>query len=397
MTREDYGYNTAKLRYREKTDENILCWKKPKNNLPAWKSALSFCGGVFDLDGKQKRVAELNQVTSQPEFWNDGEKAQSILKEQSSLRGIIDSWEKHKSDLEEARFFLDVAKDEKSEEALGEAAIKVTEVAQAMAETELAQSLGGPDDRRNAIVTLHPGAGGTEAQDWAEILLRMYLRWCDRRGYRKEILEYQPGEEAGVKSVTFTVEGDYAYGYLKAEAGIHRLVRISPFDANSRRHTSFASVFVYPEVDDTIKVEINEADLRIDTYRSSGAGGQHVNKTDSAVRFTHLPSGIVVTCQNERSQHKNRAMAMKILRARLFELEERKKREALEQFSKDKKDIAWGSQIRSYVLQPYRMVKDHRTGVESGNTDAVLDGDIDSFIEAYLLGVRKGDTEALPA
>ncbi len=327
----------------------------------------------------------MNKATAQPDFWNDSEKAQTILKEQSSLKEVIDSWEKYRSALEEARFFLDVAKDEKSEEALREASAKVAEVAQGMAQTELTQILGGPDDRRNAIVTLHPGAGGTEAQDWAEILLRMYLRWADRRGYRKEILEYQPGEEAGVKSVTFTVEGEYAYGYLKAEAGIHRLVRISPFDANSRRHTSFASVFVYPEVDDTIKVEINDADLRVDTYRSSGAGGQHVNKTDSAVRITHMPTGIVVACQNERSQHKNRAMAMKILRSRLYELEIEKQKEKMETYHKTKKDIAWGSQIRSYVLHPYRMVKDHRTGVEVGNADAVLDGDIDQFIRAYLL------------
>jgi peptide chain release factor 2 len=268
---------------------------------------------------------------------------------------------------------------------LQEAAAKVAEVSQGMAETELAQILGGADDRRNAIVTLHPGAGGTEAQDWAEILLRMYLRWADRRGYRKEILEYQPGEEAGLKSVTFTVEGDYAYGYLKAEAGIHRLVRISPFDANSRRHTSFASLFVYPEVDDTIKVEVNEADLRVDTYRSSGAGGQHVNKTDSAVRLTHLPTGIVVACQNERSQHKNRAMAMKILRSRLYELELDKQKEKMDTLHKTKKDNAWGSQIRSYVLHPYRLVKDHRTNIEIGNADGVLDGDIDPFIQAYLL------------
>jgi peptide chain release factor 2 len=268
---------------------------------------------------------------------------------------------------------------------LQEAAAKVAEVTQGMAETELAQILGGADDRRNAIVTLHPGAGGTEAQDWAEILLRMYLRWSDRHGYRKEILEYQPGEEAGLKSVTFSIEGDYAYGYLKAEAGIHRLVRISPFDANSRRHTSFASVFVYPEVDDTIKVEVDEADLRVDTYRSSGAGGQHVNKTDSAVRLTHLPTGIVVACQNERSQHKNRAMAMKILRSRLYELELEKQKEKMDTLHKTKKDNAWGSQIRSYVLHPYRLVKDHRTNVEIGNADAVLDGDIDPFIQAYLL------------
>ena len=349
------------------------------------KSDSSSCGGVFDVESKQKRIEQLNHLTNQPDFWNDGEKAQGILKEQSSLKAVIDAWAKHRSDLEEARFFLDVAKDEKSDDALAEAAAKVAAVGKEMAQTELTQLLGGPDDRRNAIVTLHPGAGGTEAQDWAEILLRLYLRWCDRRGYRKEILEYQPGEEAGLKSVTFMVEGDYAYGYLKAEAGIHRLVRISPFDANSRRHTSFASVFVYPEVDDDIKVEINEADLRVDTYRSSGAGGQHVNKTDSAVRLTHIPTGIVVACQNERSQHKNRAMAMKILKSRLYELEIEKQKEKMETYHKTKKDIAWGSQIRSYVLHPYRLVKDHRTNVEVGNADAVLDGDIDPFIEAYLM------------
>jgi peptide chain release factor 2 len=342
-------------------------------------------GGAFDVSGKQKRLGELNELTSKPDFWNDGEKAQAILKEQSVLKAAVEGWERQRAALEDARFFLDVAHDEKSEDALAEASTKVAEVAKEIAQTELRMTLGGPDDRRNAIVTLHPGAGGTEAQDWAEILLRMYLRWCDRHGYRTEILEYQPGEEAGVKSVTFTAEGEYAYGYLKAEAGIHRLVRISPFDANSRRHTSFASVFVYPEVDDDIKVEINEADLRVDTYRSSGAGGQHVNKTDSAVRLTHLPTGIVVACQNERSQHKNRAMAMKILKSRLYELELEKQKEKMETFHKTKKDIAWGSQIRSYVLHPYRLVKDHRTNIEIGNADGVLDGDLDQFIQAYLL------------
>jgi peptide chain release factor 2 len=345
----------------------------------------SFCGGVFDVEGKQKRIQELTQITSQPDFWNDSDKAQVVLKEQSALKAVIGAWEKHRADLEEARFYIDIAQEEKSDEALGEAAAKIATVGKELGQTELTQLLGGPDDRRNAIVTLHPGAGGTEAQDWAEILLRLYLRWCDRRGYKKEILDYQPGEEAGVKSVTFNVTGDYAYGYLKAEAGIHRLVRISPFDANSRRHTSFASVFVYPEVDDDIKIEIDDADLRVDTYRSSGAGGQHVNKTDSAVRLTHLPSGIVVACQNERSQHKNRAMAMKILKSRLYELEIEKQKEKMESYHKTKKDIGFGSQIRSYVLHPYRMVKDHRTNVEIGNADAVLDGDIDPFIEAYLL------------
>jgi peptide chain release factor 2 len=266
-----------------------------------------------------------------------------------------------------------------------------------MAQTELTQLLGGPDDRRNAIVVLHPGAGGTEAQDWAEILLRMYLRWCDRRGYKKEILDYQPGEEAGVKSVTFNVAGDYAYGYLKAEAGIHRLVRISPFDANSRRHTSFASVFVYPEVDDDIKVEINEADLRVDTYRSSGAGGQHVNKTDSAVRLTHLPTGIVVACQNERSQHKNRASGMRVLKARLYDLRLKEQQARLDQLGGEKKNIGFGSQIRSYVLQPYQMIKDLRTRYQVGDVNRVLDGDLDDFIKTYLMQKALGKLGSAPA
>jgi peptide chain release factor 2 len=254
--------------------------------------------------------------------------------------------------------------------------------------------LSGENAARYAIVTIHPGAGGTESQDWAEMLLRMYLRWAERNQMGVVVTDRQEGDGAGIKSVTFEVNGENAYGLLMSEIGVHRLVRISPFDANARRHTSFASVFVYPQVDDEIKIDIKPDDLRIDTFRSGGAGGQHVNMTDSAVRIVHNPTGIVVQCQNERSQHKNRAMAMKILRARLFELEQRKKREELEKFSKEKKDITWGSQIRSYVLHPYQLVKDHRTGVEAGNTTAVLDGDIDQFIEAYLMGVRKGDPEA---
>jgi len=249
---------------------------------------------------------------------------------------------------------------------------------------ELSRLLGGEHDAGNAIVEIHPGAGGLEAQDWAEMLLRMYLRWCERRGFRVELLEHQPGEGAGLKSATFTVTGPYAYGYAKAEAGIHRLVRISPFDANARRHTSFASVFVFPDIEEDIEVEIREEDLRVDTYRSSGAGGQHVNKTDSAVRLTHLPTGIVVACQNERSQHKNKSMAMKILRARLYELEKRRQEEKMAELTKGKTDIGFGHQIRSYVLHPYRMVKDHRTNTEVGNADAVLDGDLDAFIDAYL-------------
>jgi peptide chain release factor 2 len=250
---------------------------------------------------------------------------------------------------------------------------------------EFARMLSGQHDASNAIVSINAGAGGTEAQDWAEMLLRMYLRFCEKRGFRAEITDYQPGEEAGVKGVTFTVEGDYAYGWLRAEIGIHRLVRISPFDSNARRHTSFCSVFVFPEISDEVEVVIDEKDLRVDTYRSSGAGGQHVNKTESAIRITHIPTGIVVACQNERSQHKNRATAMKQLKARLYELEMRKKEEVAAAITGEKKEIGWGSQIRSYVLHPYRMVKDHRTSYEVGNTDAVLDGDLDGFIEAYLL------------
>jgi peptide chain release factor 2 len=251
---------------------------------------------------------------------------------------------------------------------------------------ELELKLSGPDDDKNAIVAIHPGAGGTESQDWAEMLLRMYLRWAEQHGYEVEMLERQEGEEAGIKSATFAVRGPYAYGYLSGESGVHRLVRISPYDFQGRRHTSFASVYVVPEVDDTVHIDIDDKDLRIDTYRSSGAGGQHVNKTESAVRITHQPSGIVVSCQNERSQIKNRAMAMKVLRSRLYDLEMQKR--AAEQAEREdkKKDIGWGSQIRSYVLHPYRMVKDHRTGTEVGDADRVLDGNLDPFIEAWLRG-----------
>ena len=319
-----------------------------------------------------------------------------MLKEQDRIRAKLSGYELLKKSLEEAKLFFAMAEEEGMDdsEAAGETAAALQTAGAELERQELQLMLGGEYDRLGAIVSVHPGAGGTEAQDWAEMLLRLYLRWAERRGYKTDLADLQPGDGGGIKNATFEVDGEFAYGYLKAEAGIHRLVRISPYDANARRHTSFASVFVFPAIDDKVEVIINPADLRVDTFRASGAGGQHVNKTDSAVRFTHIPSGIVVTCQNERSQHKNRAMAMKILRARLFELEQRKKREELEKFSKEKKEIAWGSQIRSYVLHPYQLVKDHRTGVEAGNTSAVLDGDIDQFIEAYLMGVRKGDPEA---
>lgn len=279
--------------------------------------------------------------------------------------------------------------EELGQELLAESVPQLKEVEKSLDSLELESLLGDEADARNAIVSINPGAGGTESQDWAQMLLRMYLRWAERRGFETEILDHQYGEEAGIKGATVAVEGPYAYGYLKAETGVHRLVRISPYDASSRRHTSFASVFAYPEVEEDVEVEIEDKDLRIDTFRSSGAGGQHVNVTDSAVRITHLPTGIVVSCQNERSQHKNKATAMRILRARLFELMEREKEEEMEKIKGQKKEIAWGSQIRSYVLQPYRMVKDHRTGHEAGNVDAVLDGELDDFIQAYLMGRRE--------
>ena len=256
---------------------------------------------------------------------------------------------------------------------------------------EIKKMLGGEHDRRNAIVSIHPGAGGTESQDWAEMLLRMYLRWAERRGFSKEIIEAQPGDEAGVKSATITVLGDYAYGSLLPEAGVHRLVRISPFDQAARRHTSFASVFVWPELPDDVDIQIDEKDLRIDTYRSSGAGGQHVNVTDSAVRITHLPTGIVVSCQNERSQHRNRDAAMSVLRSRLYDQRLQEQQDRLAQIGGEKKDIAFGSQIRSYVLHPYRMVKDHRTKLDQGNVDRVLDGDIDEFIKTFLMKKAAGE------
>jgi peptide chain release factor 2 len=287
--------------------------------------------------------------------------------------------------VEDLAVLLDLALEEGDHQALKEVVAEIARMEAAFQDWELRLLLGGEDDDKNAIVTIHAGAGGTEAQDWTEILLRMYLRFAERKGFKTETIDLQPGDEAGVKSVTFAVNGPYACGYLKSENGIHRLVRISPFDASGRRHTSFAAVQVLPEVDDKIDIEINDKDLRIDTFRASGPGGQHVNKTSSAVRLTHLPSGIVVSSQTERSQHRNRELAMKVLRARLYNLEKRKRQEKKQELQDLHKEISWGSQVRSYTMQPYRLVKDHRTKHESGNVDAVLDGDLDRFVEAYLL------------
>jgi peptide chain release factor 2 len=303
------------------------------------------------------------------------------------LSGALDNWKKFQRQIQDAENLWSIASEENDEQVLNDLEAELEQLSSEVKLEELKMMLSSDQDPMNAIMNIHAGAGGTEAQDWAEMLLRMYLRWAEKRNFKTNIIDYLPGDEAGVKSVSFTIEGEYAYGYTKAEIGIHRLVRISPFDAGARRHTSFASVFVYPEVDDEIKIDINEDDLRIDTFRSGGKGGQHVNKTDSAVRITHLPTNIVVQCQNERSQHKNKAMAMKYLKSRLYERELQIKNDKLDEENKQKKDIAWGSQIRSYVLHPYKMVKDHRTNLENGNAQKVLDGDIDDFIQAYLMYV----------
>ncbi|MEJ2717064.1 MAG: peptide chain release factor 2 [Deltaproteobacteria bacterium] len=340
--------------------------------------------GYLDLDSKVSRLNELQKTQEQSEFWNDPQTAKSVLKEQKQISSLVDNFLGLDREIEDTGVLLELALEEEDSSALKEVEEKLSEIEEHVQGLEVRRLFTQPEDRADAIVEIHAGAGGTEAQDWAEMLLRMYLRWAEREGYETEVLSTLPGEEAGIKSATFSVEGEYAYGRLKAEVGIHRLVRISPFDANSRRHTSFSAMFVYPSADDTVKIEINEADLKIDTYRSSGAGGQHVNTTDSAVRVTHIPTGIVVHCQNERSQHKNRAMALKVLKSRLYDLELRKKREEKDKLHKEKKEIAWGSQIRSYVLHPYQMVKDHRTNHETGNVGAVLDGDLSRFIQEYL-------------
>jgi peptide chain release factor 2 len=315
----------------------------------------------------------------------DGDWSSDVCSSDLQLQDIIKGWEGKWNELEEIDFLLDMGMEENDNETFHEVAHRLSDLADLIAVSEVECMFSGEHDNCNVIITIHAGAGGTEAQDWVGILMRMYLRWAERKGFRTDILDYLPGDEAGTKSVTILMQGRYAYGYMRSELGIHRLVRISPFDASGRRHTSFASVMVMPELDDTVNVNIEEKDIRIDTFRASGAGGQHVNKTDSAIRITHLPTGIVVQCQNERSQHRNKDMAMKMLVSRLYELEKEKKAAEQEGLGGVKKEIAWGSQIRSYVLQPYRLIKDHRTDHEMGNVDAVLDGNLDSFIKAYLL------------
>ncbi|UCF39420.1 MAG: peptide chain release factor 2 [Acidobacteriota bacterium] len=352
------------------------------SSLTISKSGPSIFGGIFDVEGKKKELAAIEQQIADPKFWDSPDQNQQILKRRRQLENTVTHADACHASLDDLEALLELQAE--GEDVAGEIRSELKRLEKEIGETEIQTLLSGEHDASSAIVTIHPGAGGTESQDWAEMLLRMYLRWAESGSYRTEITDYQAGEEAGVKSVTFLVEGDFAYGYLSAEIGVHRLVRISPFDAGARRHTSFASVFVTPEIEEDVDIEVEEKDLRVDTYRSSGAGGQHVNVTDSAVRITHLPTGIVVQCQNERSQHRNRETAMKILKSKLFELEMEKRREELKEVEDQKSDIAWGSQIRSYVLHPYRMVKDHRTKTERGDVDSVLDGDLEEFIISYL-------------
>lgn len=340
-------------------------------------------GGFFDYADKRQRLNELIRLSEDPSLWSDPQRAQEIGKERKHLEGVVFALEKIDADLTAAAELFELARAEDDNDTLEAVAADVANIEKQVAELEFRRMFSNPMDPNPCFIEINAGAGGTEAQDWAGMLERMYLRYCERKGFKTELLEESEGEVAGIKSATIRVEGDYAYGYLRTETGVHRLVRKSPFDANARRHTSFASVFVYPEVDDSIEIDINPADVRVDTYRASGAGGQHVNKTDSAVRLTHIPTGIVVQCQNDRSQHRNREEAWKMLRARLYELELRKRQAEQQKLEESKTDIGWGHQIRSYVLDQSR-IKDLRTNVEVGNTQAVLDGDLDAFIEASL-------------
>jgi peptide chain release factor 2 len=352
-------------------------------------------GGIFDVDRKRSRIALIEREATQPNFWNDNVRAQELLKEKAALELTLLTVEKAERELEDVQVLSSLAAEENDSSAAQEASAALDGVERSVSSLELNRMLAGENDRNNCYLTINAGAGGTDSMDWAAMLLRMYTRFCDRKGWTVDITDYVAGEEAGLKNVTIWVKGDYAHGFLKAENGVHRLVRISPFDANARRHTAFAAVYVSPELDENIRIEIPEKDVRVDVFRASGAGGQKVNKTSSAVRLTHLPTGITVAVQNERSQRANRDVAWKILRSRLYEEEIKKREAARQEVEAKKKDIEFGSQIRSYVLAPYRLVKDHRTGVEKGNVDAVLDGDLEEFITAELMGL-KNPNRAVP-
>ncbi len=349
------------------------------------------CGGIFDLEAKQERLRVIEDEMGRPAFWDDGRRAQELVRERSELSRTVTRFGELRVQAEDLGVLLELATETGDESVGPEIEEGAGRLRRTLDDFELKMTMGAPHDAKDAILSIHPGAGGTESQDWAQMLLRMYLRWWERSGFAAEVVDLQPGEEAGIKSATITVKGEYAYGYLKGEIGVHRLVRISPFDTQKRRHTSFASVAVIPEVEE-VEVVVRDDEIRVDVFRSSGPGGQGVNTADSAVRITHLPTGIVVQCQNERSQLRNRDTAMRILRARLFELAERKQRAALNELTGEKKEIAFGSQIRSYTFHPYQLIKDHRTGVEVGRVEAVMDGDIEPFIKSYLLWARGRET-----
>ncbi|MVB10253.1 Peptide chain release factor 2 [Caprobacter fermentans] len=362
----------------------MLQYEELRLSLQGLEPELKELADALGLDGMRKEIAELDQKATAPDFWDNMEKSQKILQRSSSLKNKIESYERLKSAYEDLMALIELADEESDLSLLPQAQQELNEFREGLDSMRLTTLLTGEYDAKNAILTFHAGAGGTEAQDWAEMLYRMYCRWGERHGFTVQTLDYLDGEEAGLKSASILVSGENAYGFLRGESGVHRLVRISPFDASGRRHTSFASLEVMPEIDDTIEVEINPDDIKIDYYRASGAGGQKVNKTSSAVRLTHIPTGIVVACQVERSQYQNRDVAMRMLKSKLMEIKEREHLERIDDIKGVQKEIAWGSQIRSYVFMPYTMAKDHRTGFESGNIDAVMDGDLDGFINAYL-------------
>ncbi|WP_405080866.1 peptide chain release factor 2 [Paenibacillus chitinolyticus] len=355
-----------------------------KQDLREIAKRLTELRGSLDLDHKLEEIGDYEVKMAAPDFWDDNEKAQKIIGELNAIKSVVDQFQALNNEYEDLEVMAQLADEENDEDMAAELADGLKGVLRKLEDFQLQLLLNQPYDRLNAILELHPGAGGTESQDWAEMLLRMYRRWAEKRDFKVEVLDYLPGDEAGVKSVTLLIKGHNAYGYLKAEKGVHRLVRISPFDASGRRHTSFVSCDVVPEIEDDVEVDIRTEDLKIDTYRASGAGGQHINTTDSAVRITHLPTGVVVTCQTERSQIKNRERAMKHLRSKLYEKKIEEQEKHLAEIRGEQSDIAWGSQIRSYVFHPYSMVKDHRTTEETGNVGAVMDGDLDPFIDAYL-------------
>lgn len=359
-------------------------------NSPISGKSSKLSEGIFDIDRKRSDIQKITEDLSLEQVWSSPEKSKELLKEKARLENVVLPFELLEQKLLYIEESIGILEEEGGDLFIKEIRNEMVSFKNDLELLELQTLLSGELDKNNAILTIHSGAGGTESQDWAQMLMRMYLRWAERHGYQAQIVDTQPGEEAGIKNATITMNGDYAYGYLRSEAGVHRLVRISPFDTNKRRHTSFASVIVSPELEDDVQIDIREEDIKMDTFRASGAGGQHVNKTSSAVRLTHLPTGMVVSCQNERSQHKNKAVALKVLKARLYDLEIKAKEKKMEELVGDKKDIAWGSQIRSYVLQPYRIVKDHKTGSEIGDVDSVLDGNIDIFLkESLKLKTRK--------